>query len=123
MQRIGLILLLTAITCNAGANFCIKGGMGDKAALVDEGLLSTFLTVFGDPVVLVGFLFFGGAFVVYSAVLSTVDLSLAYPIMTGGTFLLVLLGSMLLFDEAVTLTRAAGMLSIATGISVATAKG
>jgi multidrug transporter EmrE-like cation transporter len=45
-----------------------------------------------------------------------VDLSVAYPVMAGLVFLLVLGVSVLFFSEAVTVTRVMGILLILSGV-------
>lgn len=117
MSRRGWVLLLGAILCNAGANVSMKVGMGGKGAVLDEGLTATLWAVGTNPWVFFGFGLFGATFVLYSVVLGRLDLSVAYPVMTGGGFLLILLASVTLLQEPLNLPRIFGMLAIAAGIS------
>ena len=117
VSRQGWLLLLGAILCNAGANVSMKAGMAGRSAVLDQGVGAVLWTVVSNPWVVLGFALFGAPFVLYSAVLARLELSVAYPIMTGGGFLLILLASVSLLQEPLTLPRVLGMLSIAVGIS------
>jgi multidrug transporter EmrE-like cation transporter len=122
-DRIGLIILTAAIACNAGANVLIKVGMKDQKGLFAGGALRAFLNILTNPWAAAGIASFGIAFVLYSAVLSRLDLSVAYPIMTGAGFVLVLLASILLFREPLNLFRLVGIGSIFFGVALISLKG
>lgn len=100
----------------------MKAGMAGRSAILDQGVGAVLWTVVTNPWVVLGFALFGATFVLYSAVLARLELSVAYPIMTGGGFLLILLASVSLLQEPLTLTRAIGMLAIALGISAVSAQ-
>ena len=119
MERLGWSLLVFAITLNAVANILIKAGMRGKALLEGgQGILSIFLGILGNPFALGGLSCFGLAFILYSAVLSRLDLSMAYPIMTGAGFVLVVAASAVFFNETVSPLRLVGITAILVGILV-----
>ena len=123
IDRFAFTILCGAIFFNAAANILIKFGMLDKADLFDDGSISAFARILTNPFALMGITSFGIAFVLYSGVLSKLDLSIAYPVMTGVGFLLVLLASILLFREQVNIYRLAGSMAIILGICLIYIKG
>ena len=115
-DRIGLIILTAAIAFNAGANVLIKVGMKDQKGLFAGGALRAFLNILTNPWAAAGIAGFGIAFVLYSAVLSRLDLSVAYPMMTGGIATGVAIVAALCFGEPLTLFRIGGIGLIVSGI-------
>ncbi|MGB9772870.1 MAG: SMR family transporter [Bacteroidota bacterium] len=110
------ILLSISLLLNAGANISLKAGM--KAVPNNGNLLhvSTLQLLLQNPLILLGLLLFGVSFIGYSLVLSSLNLSVAYPVMTGGGFVVVILASALFFSEQISLLRILGIVLIAVGI-------
>ena len=123
IDRLGFMVLCGAIFFNALANVLIKVGMLNKTGLFDHGVAGAFIRIITNPFALMGITSFGIAFVLYSGVLSKLDLSMAYPIMTGVGFLLVLLASILFFKEQVNTYRLMGIAAIIFGIFMISVKG
>lgn len=123
IDKLGLVILCGAIFFNALANVLIKVGMLEKSDLFDHGLLSAFFRIITNPFAFIGITSFGIAFVLYSGVLSKLDLSMAYPLMTGTGYLLVILASIFLFKEQINIYRLIGIISIIFGISMISLKG
>jgi len=63
-----------------------------------------------------GIICFGLALAAYSYVLSRMNLSVAYPIMTSMGFLFVIIASWMFFGENVTLTQVTGFVLIIAGV-------
>ncbi|MDP9373459.1 MAG: SMR family transporter, partial [Chloroflexota bacterium] len=78
-------------------------------------LVPTLFRVFTQPLILLGFIFVFGASIFWLAVLSRVDLSFAYPLLALGYVVTALL-SRLLFDEAISPARWAGIVVICLGV-------
>lgn len=106
------IILIFSLISNALANVFIKAGMRNYAG----GIVDIFYHLFRSPMILIGLLFFGLAFIGYSFVLSKLELSVAYPIMTGAGFAIVSLFSFILFGEMLNLAKILGMILIFIGI-------
>jgi len=123
MSTLLITVLVCAIVFNAMANILIKVGMQDQGSLFANGLIPAVITILTNPWALAGIISFGLAFVLYSGVLSKLDLSVAYPVMTGAGFLLVLLASIIFFHEQVNAYRLAGIIAICLGISLISLKG
>ncbi len=75
-----------------------------------------FFYILRSPFVVVGLLFFVGAFIGYSFLLSRMQLSIAYPIMTGAGFAIVCVLSYLWFNENFSVLKVFGILLIFIGI-------
>ncbi|MHB8918939.1 MAG: DMT family transporter [Desulfocucumaceae bacterium] len=113
------VVLLSAIVFNAGANIMIKAAMKKSPVLLEQGaVLQAFAQAVKNPQLIVGVALFGLALAAYSIVLSKINLSVAYPIMTGAGFLLVFLFSGLYFKESITAVHILGSTLILAGVWV-----
>ena len=105
-----LLALLLALVANAAANVLIKAA----AARTPEGAGA--LAQVLDLRFVVGLACFGLALVGYALALRRFDLSLGYPVMTGGGLVLVTLVSAWWFRETITPLRMIGILAILVGV-------
>ncbi len=111
------ILLAVSLFLNALANFTIKLAVQGRQLLPDGAQpLKAVKGLVWNPTLWLGVLLFGLALLGYSAVLSRMSLSTAYPVMAGGGFLLVFLLSAIFLKEAITPLQLAGALCIILGI-------
>jgi multidrug transporter EmrE-like cation transporter len=112
-------LLLIAISMSTTGELMLKTGMNRVGVLhltVDQ-FIPTLIRAFTNPFVLVGFaLIFGGS-IFWLAVISRVELSWAYPMLSLGYVLVVLL-SWLFLNESVTPLRLIGVAIICLGVFV-----
>jgi len=69
-----------------------------------------------NPWILLGLALHGVSFFLYIFILSRLRLNIVYPIATGGTIVLIALGSVVLLREQLTLSQGLGMLIILVGI-------
>lgn len=116
MQLMTYLLLTIALTLNAAANIFIKAAMRSSAG---SSLPLVLRDSVSNPLLWCGVACFAFALAFYSAVLSRMPLSLAYPIMTTGGFALVLLVSTLWFGERLSGLQSVGLLLILTGVWLA----
>lgn len=113
------LVFIAAIVFNAGANIMIKAAMRKNPIMLEEGaLLNAFIQAIKNPHLIAGVIMFGLALAAYSIVLSKINLSIAYPIMTGAGFLLVFLVSGLYFRESITALHVFGSTLILAGVWV-----
>lgn len=111
------LVLLAAIVLNAGANIMIKAAMRKSPIILDQGaVLQAFLQAAKNPLLITGVALFGLALAAYSVVLSKLNLSIAYPIMTGAGFLLVFLASAAFFKESIAPVHIIGAGLILAGV-------
>lgn len=111
------VILALAILFNAGANILIKIAMQKTPIPTEQGMLAqSLLQAVKNPWLLLGVALFGLALVAYSAVLSRINLSTAYPIMTGAGFLVVFMFSAFYLREQITLIHIAGASFVLVGL-------
>ncbi len=108
------LILLLAVSLNAIGNVLIKYGMNRGGAL--ELSWKSLVLIFTNPGVVAGVTFYVLALAGYSYTLSRLDLSIAYPIMSGLSFLLVLLVSALFLKESIQPVQVVGCLAILGGV-------
>ncbi len=115
----GLLIFLLAgdILANAGAHVLLKQGARQPRSRASglRGMLENLLL---NPCSLVGMGAYVLSFVFYAALLSRMDLSIAYPLCTSLAFLMVLLASVIFFHERLTGVRLGGLFAILLGIVV-----
>jgi multidrug transporter EmrE-like cation transporter len=112
-----LLLILACVVLGVCGQLLLKQGMStdpdrvDRLGEVIPRLLKAALT----PAVLFGFLLYGLSSALWLIVLTRADLSYAYPLISMGYVVVVIL-SRFLFHEAVTPTRFMGTLIICLGV-------
>ena len=104
------------ILLNAGAHVSLKMGMSSKGPVSSGGLFGAVRRILLNPFVIGGMAAYVCSFVFYAALLSKMDLSLAFPLCTSTAFLLVLAASVFLFRERLNRRRAVGAAAILVGI-------
>ena len=109
----GYILLGAALVCNALANFLLKLGSSDFAAIRSLGVVRGVLT---NYVLLAGLALFACNIVFYALALSKISLSVGYPIMTAVGLIILTTISALYLREAVGLWQVVGIGLIIIGI-------
>ena len=116
-----LMLLLAGIALSVTGELLLKYGMDqyrERHGVLDLApatLVPTLFRVFTQLPVLLGFVFVFGASIFWLAVLSRVDLSYAYPMLAFGYVVTALLARVL-FGEAISPTRWAGIVVICIGV-------
>lgn len=123
MDKTGGSFLVATIFLNAAGNILIKAGMSHQRDLLSGDLSRALSQIIINPYALSGILCFGASFLSFSAALSRIDLSVAYPVTTGLCFVLVLLASIFYFRETISSFRVLGITAIAFGIALISIKG
>jgi multidrug transporter EmrE-like cation transporter len=108
------IVLSLAIVLNALANILMKVAMRkqDKTTEIIEMVIQSL----SNPTLFLGIFSFALALVAYCYVLSKLNLSIAYPLMTSLGFLIVILASWLFLGEAITKIQIIGFICITAGV-------
>src|SRR5262245_2652301 len=107
------LFLLVGISIGVGGQLLLKRGMQRRVGFQ----LSDLLTLTGDWWVIGGFACYAISALMYFKVLATLDLSLAYPTVSIG-YVLALVLSRLLFGEAVSATRWLAVVIICAGVAL-----
>lgn len=116
MERLGMLMILGSALFNAAASSMMKTGFGHQHDLMERGFVGAVFRIITNPWAVAGVVCFGISFIFMSAALTRVDLSVAYPVMSGLVFVLVLGVSFFFFSEQVTFLRLIGVLLILSGV-------
>lgn len=112
-----IVALLIAISFTVIGEMLLKLGMNQVGHLDLTGwhAISQLFRTFTTPAVLAGFVLIFGGSLFWLSVISKVNLSWAYP-MLSMSYVIVVFLSALLFNEQVTSWRIAGVLTIIAGV-------
>ncbi|MCE5201806.1 MAG: hypothetical protein LLF78_04770 [Synergistaceae bacterium] len=122
MDKAGLLLIIASAVTNAMGSTVMKHAYGGDASMVSSGIVGAFLRILLNPWIIVGLGFFGISFFFMAASLSRTDLTLAYPLMSGLVYLILLFIGFFIFKEKITVIRIIGMGLILFGITLLTIK-
>ena len=119
-----LPLIIAGVLLNAMAQLCIKQGMRSVGAFAFtlDNLVPVGMKVAVNPYVLSGMSCYAVSIVVWLMVLSRVDVSYAYPLLSIGYIVTALAGKAL-FGEAFGFDRWAGIFVICLGVYLITRSG
>lgn len=113
-----LILIVIAITIAVTGQISLKTGMNEVGRIevsTQTNYIEKAKTVASKPIIWAGLMLYGLGAIVWLVVLSRVDLSFAYP-MLSISYVLVVIISVLKFGENVSLSRIIGTLLICAGV-------
>ncbi|MEO8611087.1 MAG: hypothetical protein ABI690_24540 [Chloroflexota bacterium] len=113
LQSIGLVL--ASVACGAVGQLTLKAGMNSLGPL--ELTLNTLVSMATSPLLLVGIAIFGVSTLLWLLALMKADLSFAYPFLSL-TYIAVLVGGAVLFQEKVTVPRVVGFIVIVSGVLI-----
>jgi drug/metabolite transporter (DMT)-like permease len=110
-----VLLILLSVTMSAVAQILLKTGLPTGASNLEAGVAASVMRMLFNPWVLGGLgLYFAGA-LVWLFVLARTEVSYAYPFVSLGFILTMVMGALIL-GEHVGATRAAGTALIVAGI-------
>ncbi|MBU1699889.1 MAG: EamA family transporter [Candidatus Eisenbacteria bacterium] len=112
-------LLLIAILFTVTGELFLKHGMNRIGIVQFSNFLPTMGRIVRTPVILIGFTSIGVGAVFWLAVISRVNLSFAYPMLSVG-YILILIFSALILKEDVSLLRWIGAVVICLGVYLIT---
>lgn len=109
-----IIMILSAVALGAFGQLSLKKGMLlSGSANISFNLIKVILT----PYVFLGLVLYAVAMLLWLAILSRVELSYAYPMLSLG-YAFVALASWLIFNEHVSLLRFMGVFFICIGVTM-----
>ncbi|MCH7562411.1 MAG: hypothetical protein IH968_01195 [Gemmatimonadetes bacterium] len=120
MNRSALALVALSAILTAVANITLRVGVlkAGGLSLSRERFWSDAVALTSQPMFVVGFICYGLAAVVWLSVLPRVDISVSYPLLVGLAFVLVALGSVIVFHEGLPWDKVAGMALILAGVAL-----
>jgi multidrug transporter EmrE-like cation transporter len=118
-----ILALLSAVVLNASANLLLKFGMhslkSHTDSLASAGALSAIKAMLSTPYILLGLLFFALNVPLYAFALEKFKVSLAYPIMTGCGFgIIVVVAGFSGLQERLTAFQWLGIALILIGVTI-----
>jgi len=108
------VILILAITFNAVANILMKIGM--LKGKQGNGFADFMLGIIINPALIAGVVCFAIGLAAYCFVLTKLNLSVAYPIMTSVGYVIVIIASWLFLKETITAIQIAGFPLIIAGV-------
>ena len=109
------IMLLTSIGLAAVAQLLMKHGMRIIGVFPAREIFSRLFSIILNPFVFAGLFLFGISAVIWLIVLSRLELSFVYP-MVSIAYIIVAIASFFFFGEKVTYIRWIGILTICLGV-------
>ncbi len=113
----GIPLILLAVMLGATGQIVMKKGMQSYGAVSAASVGGQLSPILKTPQVLIGFICYGVRAILWIAVVSNVDLSLAYP-MVSLAYVIVFVASWLLLGAPISALRVGGLLIIVAGVVV-----
>lgn len=113
-----LILIFLAMTIAICGQVSLKTGMNEVGKIdvsIETNYVDTAKKVASKPIIWFGLFLYGLGAIVWLVVLSRVDLSFAYP-MLSISYVLIVIISIVRFGEQITFSRIIGTLLICTGV-------
>ena len=120
----GLSLVAAAALTTVAANLLMRAGVlrSGGLKLSAQTVLPGLLNLLRQPLFLSGVVLYGVSAIIWFSVISTEQLSTAYPVLVSITFVLVTVGSVLFFQEGVSVLKALGIAWILAGIWIVARK-
>ncbi len=113
----GIPLIILAVMLGATGQIVMKKGMQIYGEVSAGSVWGQLIPILKTPQVLIGFLCYAVSAVLWIAVVSNVDLSLAYP-MVSLAYVVVFVASWLFLGEHISTLRIVGLLIIVAGVVV-----
>lgn len=111
----GFILLLVSVILGAGGQFLFKLGMKSFGELSISGVFHQLISIILTPSISGGFILFGLSSVLWLSVISRYQLSYAYPMVSLGYVVTIILSGLFL-NEQLNIYRIIGASLIISGV-------
>ncbi|WP_437299184.1 DMT family transporter [Sorangium sp. So ce426] len=114
----GYLFLIIALVFNATANILMKLASRRVTSMEGLSLVEKGLALVKNYHLVLGLVLFASNILFYVLALKRINLSIAYPIMTSGGFLLISVFSVYFLHETLTALQIGGIVLIAAGIAL-----
>lgn len=114
----GYLFLIIALIFNATANILMKLASRRVPAMEGLSLVQKGLALVTNHYLVLGLVLFASNILFYVLALKRINLSIAYPIMTSGGFLIISVFSVYYLREPLTALQIGGIVLIAAGIAL-----
>lgn len=110
------LIMLFVVTFNVCGHVFLKAGMNQLGVITPTAFLTSFSRIFTNIAVLVGLFCYVSSVGGYMVLLSKIDISIAYPIVTSLAYGAIILVSFFIFKEPFSLIKWIGLVLILTGV-------
>lgn len=110
-----IYLILASVFLSSLGQILVKYGAGNLDLNFATGAISSIIEILKNVPVMAGIITYGLSFLLWIKVLSKVELSYAYPMVSLG-YVLVMIFSYFVFKENITFIRVLGVVFIITGV-------
>ena len=107
-----IVLYAAYLCCSVGGMVLFKLGMSHSRFALENKLFNMVL----DPTALIGLLMYFCSFLLWTVILRKTQLTYGIAILSGLSYVLIMLSGFLVFKEAITPWKIAGIGAILTGI-------
>ncbi|WP_437745551.1 SMR family transporter [Sorangium sp. So ce302] len=114
----GYLFLIIALVFNATANILMKLASRRVTSMEGLSLVEKGLALVKNYHLVLGLVLFASNILFYVLALKRINLSIAYPIMSSGGFLLISVFSVYFLHETLTALQIGGIVLIAAGIAL-----
>ncbi|WP_437717013.1 EamA family transporter [Sorangium sp. So ce448] len=114
----GYLFLIIALVFNATANILMKLASRRVPSMEGLSLVEKGLALVTNYHLVLGLVLFASNILFYVLALKRINLSIAYPIMSSGGFLLISVFSVYVLHETLTALQIGGIVLIAAGIAL-----
>ncbi|WP_437758365.1 DMT family transporter [Sorangium sp. So ce1389] len=114
----GYLFLITALVFNATANILMKLASRRVEPMEGLSLVQKGLALAKNYYLVLGLVLFASNILFYVLALKRINLSIAYPIMSSGGFLIISVFSVYYLRETLTTLQVGGIVMIAAGIAM-----
>ncbi|WP_027415579.1 hypothetical protein [Aneurinibacillus terranovensis] len=111
----GLFLIIFSVMVGSVGQVLLKVGMNKIGSTSLNVLPSKLITIFTNPMIVLGFICFISSSLLWMVVISGNQLSSAYPMVSLG-YIFVFIMSIFLFNETVTVPKSIGLMVIVLGV-------
>ena len=110
------LIMLFVVSFNVCGHVFLKAGMNQIGAIAPGALISNFAKIFTNLSVLLGLFCYVSSVAGYMVLLSKIDISIAYPIVTSLAYGAIVLVSFFIFKEPFSLIKWLGLGLILSGV-------
>src|SRR5262245_47163614 len=116
----GVALVIVAAIVQSAANLLLRGGVRRFASfsLEPEQIVRSLLGLATQPLFLSGMVLYVVSAIIWFRVVSLEDLTTAYPLLIGVSFVAVSIGAIFLYGERISSLKVFGMTLILLGVTI-----
>jgi len=115
-----MVLVLSSALLQSAANLLMRGGVRriDAFSLAPDRIAGSLFSLGTEPLFVSGAVFYVVSALIWFRVISLEDLTTAYPILIGVSFVAVSVGAVAFYDERVSVLKVLGMAAILIGVAL-----